>query len=199
MPRQVQAQQQTVIVKVAAPEKKRRKRRSKRKPKQPTGEDVLRMAQPIAVYTPLAPTPDTGSQFRELLTAVTMIKAKQDAMGSFTPQYVNQPDIVDLVREPQEQRVPEPVPEFNARPQPEPEPTWVAAPQKPQVLQMEQSDYTSLIKLMKKVDKSITNKNHKNKWKEFSEEDKYNFNIVLQRSGVAQEKKDKLLTYLESL
>lgn len=158
MPKQVQAQQQTVIVKVAAPEKKRRKRKTKRKPRQPTGEDVYQASRPIAVYQPLQPRDDYGSQFRELISAVTMLKAKQDAQGSFTPEYVRRPTPTEIVMA---ERPAEEAPELQppatvdvATETPAPPPTATVATTTADA-PLTKSQITNLTKFMKKIGFSL--------------------------------------------
>lgn len=165
MPKQVQAQQQTVIVKVAAPEKKRRKRKTKRKPRQPTGEDIYQASRPIAVYQPLQPRDDYGSQFRELISAVTMLKAKQDAQASFTPEYrrpVRPSEMVEGMVE-GETRLPAavPPPEPEPAPAPEPEPTETEPPAVTSVATttadapLTKNQITNLTKFMRKIGFSL--------------------------------------------
>lgn len=202
MPKQVQAQQQTVIVKVAAPEKKRRKRRTRRKTKQPTGDDVLAMAQPIAVYKTLGSDNSFGAEFRELLSAVSALKLKQAEEGSFRPEYVRRPTPTDIVmqsRPPEEGTLP-PVETAPAETQTEPPaPSQTAETQTVQTGEMEKTDFDSLIKYMKKADKGVTAKNYKSMWSSFNGEDKMLVRLNIQNSKMSKDKKQKLLGYLDSI
>lgn len=200
MPKQAQAQsqQQTVIVKVTAPpEKKRRKRRAKKRvPPPPTAQDILSMARPAVTYTPLGP--DTGSQFRELLTAISMLKTKKDTAGSFTPAYADRPDIVDVVRDPQERPIPEPEPIVvsDVATETEPVPKQAVATETEPVPEMTKGDFDTIVKYMKKIDSSTTNKTYKDKWKSFDQEEKMMFRISIQNSRLTKEKQNKILNHL---
>lgn len=197
MPKQVQAQsqKQTVIVNIA-PEKKRRKRKAKRKPRQPTGEDIYQMNRPVAVYQPLQPREDYGSQFRELLSVVSMVKAKQDAMASFTPEYVRRPAPWEMVMaEPPVEEAPElqPPAQVNVATETEiPQTTTVATTTAD--IPLTKNQITNLTKFMKKV-----NFNMKSLKKGEYSADEIDDLVYMIRARSQSADKEKWVSYVESM